>query len=186
MWGRKLQTGRFSAGVHVSLCHVDSFWIKAWTNVPAAREKSTSLRPQHWRLFCQQGPEGALGTDLGCSPAGDPPKAWPYSYTSVRGTPHTYAGESTGSLLKMAFPTGLPISKKTVKFRFRGYSTQMTQWGFKYVCRSFQVWRMSQCAKLKEHTLPVSLSPRSEALSFGCLSHKTWCTGKDSRQVGQF
>lgn len=48
--------------------------IKAGANVPVARERSTSLRPQRWSWFCQGRPEGALGTDLGCRPAGGPPK----------------------------------------------------------------------------------------------------------------
>lgn len=40
--------------------------------------------------------------------------------------------------------------------------------------------------QLKAHTLPGSLSPRSEALFSGSPSHKTWSTEKERRQEQHF
>lgn len=40
--------------------------------------------------------------------------------------------------------------------------------------------------QLKAHTLPGSLSPRSEALFSGSPSHKTWSTEKERRQEQQY
>ena len=40
--------------------------------------------------------------------------------------------------------------------------------------------------RLEARTLPASPSPRSEALSSGCRSHKTWSTETERRQEGHF
>ncbi len=166
-------------------CSTKSLWcrqfsIKAWAKVPVAREMSTSLRPQQWRWFCQGRPGGALGTDLGCSPAADPPKVWLCSCTSVRGTPHTCVGEDRlcDQNDYSSIPTEFSEWFLTQKIVHTWHS------GVLNICADLSKCDGCLGVQVKARTLPVSLSPRSEALFSGYQSHKTWSTEKEFQ--GQF
>lgn len=72
--------------VHVARLHMNARWDHI---APDATERSTSPRPGRWWRSSQGWCGEALGTALGCSPAGDPPKVWPHFCISALETPHT-------------------------------------------------------------------------------------------------